>query len=91
MIYKVIFTKRARREIDESRKSGAASFKKLKKMICELQEHPRTGIGHPELLKYELSGIWLREIDKKNRLTYTIDDNKVIVYVLTAIGHYNDK
>ena len=33
--------------------------------------------------------VWSREIDKKNRITYSIDDEKVIVEVLTALGHYD--
>ncbi|MBR3442404.1 MAG: type II toxin-antitoxin system YoeB family toxin [Bacteroidaceae bacterium] len=34
---------------------------------------------------------WSRRITDKHRLVYTIDDDKVIVLVLTAYGHDDDK
>jgi toxin YoeB len=47
-------------------KSGdLAAIKRLEKIIKELTEHPTTGIGNPELLKYNLSGFWSRRINKK--------------------------
>lgn len=38
------------------------------KILEELAESPFEGIGKPEALKYELSGLWSREINKKDRL-----------------------
>jgi len=40
----------------------------------ELREHPFSGTGHPEQMKY-IPGVWSRRIDKKNRLRYTVIDN----------------
>ena len=37
----------------------------LEDILC----HPYTGIGNPEQLKYELSGLWSRRINKEHRLT----------------------
>lgn len=54
-------------------------------------DHPKTGTGHPEQLKGNRSGLWSRRITKKHRLVYEIHDNKIIVLVLTAYGHYDDK
>jgi len=33
-----------------------------------LKEHPRTGTGQPELLKYDLAGYYSRRINRKHRL-----------------------
>ena len=60
-------------------------------MIEELKEHPKTGTGKPEQLKGDRAGQWSRRITKKHRLIYTIQDTEVIVLVLNAYGHYDDK
>lgn len=52
---------------------------------------PFKGIGSPEALKHELSGYWSRQINKKDRLIYRVDDNIVTVYIVSALGHYDDK
>ncbi len=73
-------------------KSGnQASIKKIAKIIKELTETPFEGIGKPEALKYELSGFWSREINKKDRLVYKVNQEELIVFVISAIGHYSDK
>ena len=40
----------------------------------DLSIHPTMGEGKPEELKYELSGFWSRQINKKDRLIYQIND-----------------
>ncbi|MBR4648624.1 MAG: type II toxin-antitoxin system YoeB family toxin, partial [Bacteroidaceae bacterium] len=47
--------------------------------------------GHPEPLKGQPEGRWSRHISKKHRLVYRIFDDAVLVLVLRAYGHYNDK
>ena len=36
-------------------------------------------------------GYWSREISKGDRIIYTIEDDRVIVYVVSIKGHYGDK
>jgi toxin YoeB len=73
-------------------KSGdKASIKKLEKILIQLTETPFIGIGQPEVLKHELSGYWSRQINKKDRLLYKVDEDIVIVFVISAMGHYLDK
>ncbi|MCR4994157.1 MAG: Txe/YoeB family addiction module toxin, partial [Bacteroidales bacterium] len=57
----------------------------------ELKVHPKTGTGKPEALKGDRNGQWSREITKKHRLIYEIHETEVVVIVLTAYGHYNNK
>lgn len=90
-MFDVRYTAIALKHIAKLQKSGSPSFKKLVEIIEELKTHPKTGIGRPEQLKHMGLEVWSREIDKKNRITYSIDECKVIVEVLTAIGHYDDK
>ena len=52
-------------------KSGdKASIKKIEKILIQLTETPYSGIGQPELLKYELAGFWSRKINQKDRMIY---------------------
>jgi toxin YoeB len=72
--------------------SGAKSvLKKINNLLSELEDHPHTGTGKPEQKKYDFKGFWARNITDKHRLIYVIDDEKMIVIVVSAWGHYNDK
>jgi toxin YoeB len=57
-------------------------------ILLELENHPTTGTGKPELLKHELSGYWSRRLNKKDRIIYQILEDEVIVVVVSALGHY---
>ena len=71
-------------------KSGdQATIKRLEKIIVEISLHPKSGIGNPELLKYNLSRFWSGRINKKDRLIYEIiEEPKQMVVVISALGHY---
>jgi toxin YoeB len=71
-------------------KSGdQATIKKLEKIMLELSQHPSTGIGNPELLKYNLSGLWSRRINSQDRIIYEIiEEPDKMVVVISALGHY---
>lgn len=72
------------------RKSVPQTFRKLEKLLGELREHPYSGTGHPEQLKY-LQGVWSRQLDKKNRIRYTVNEDTIVVFVVSVWGHYSDK
>ena len=91
MTYNVLVTKEAQNDLKKLLQSEQQAYKKALKLIAELYEHPRTGTGKPEPLSNNRSGQWSRRISKKHRLVYEIRDTEVIVLVLTAYGHYNDK
>ena len=44
------------------------------------------GIGKPEPLKDNLSGLWSRRIDDVNRLVYKVTDNSI--EIIQCKGHY---
>lgn len=74
------------------KKSGKkADISKIEKIFLELEIHPTTGIGNPEKLKYKTENVWSREINKKDRLVYEIIDHEVVVIIISAFGHFNDK
>ena len=81
------FTDKAKEDIANHRKAGnKAVLKKLFTLLEELEKHPFFGSAKPEPLKYELSGMWSRRINKELRLVYEVEGN--IVFILSAKGHY---
>lgn len=90
-MYTLTFSKAALKSIAAYKKSNPKAFKKVTSLLAELQEHPRTGTGHPEPLTGGNDITWSREITKKDRLVYDIYDAEVNIDVLSAEGHYKDK
>lgn len=91
MAYKIKYQKQAILDAAKLQKTEPNAFKKLLKLESELREHPRTGTGHPEQLRGDRTNQWSRRITQKHRLVYEIYDTEVVVLVLTAYGHYEDK
>jgi toxin YoeB len=90
--YIVDIEPKAAKEIQEHYKSGnKASIKRIAQILIELSETLFEGIGNPEALKYQLTGFWSREINKKDRLIYKVEVGIVTVFVIAAMGHYSDK
>lgn len=91
-MYSITFAKIALRHVDQLERSGAPAWKKFKVIYEELKEHPRSGTGRPEKLRHiEETEVWSRRLDKKNRLTYSINDHEVHIEIISALGHYDDK
>lgn len=67
------------------------AIRRIERIFIELSDTPFSGIGSPEPLKYNLAECWSRQIDKKNRIIYQVDDEVVTVFVITVKGHYGDK
>ena len=87
MAYHLYFSKQALKDIDFHKKSGNKTVtKKLFVLLTELTEHPFTGTGKPEQLKYNLTGLWSRRINREDRLVYEVGADSVFVH--SAKGHY---
>lgn len=89
MTYQIEFTDLALNDIERLKKSGnVVLLKKIKKLLNELKEHPKTGTGKPERLKYDFNGYWSRRINREHRLIYAIEEARIVVVVISAFGHY---
>lgn len=89
MSYRLEFTDLAERQMHLWRKSGRKkALQKLAELMQELIEHPATGTGQVEQLRGNLNGLWSRRIDKANRLVYAIEEDRVVVIVISVRGHY---
>ena len=89
MEYALKFEDQAILDIARLKKSGdKAIIKKLEKLLSEMQEHPRTGTGQVEQLKYYGVETWSRRINHEHRIVYRVYDDIVEVLILSAFGHY---
>ncbi len=92
MKYEIILAPKVNDDIKKFQKSGDKKLlKKLYLLLDELEEHPTSGTGKPERLKFHEIPTWSRRIFDKHRLVYQIEEEVVTVLVLSTWGHYSDK
>jgi toxin YoeB len=63
-----------------------AMLRKIAQLVEAIKENPSEGIGKPEQLKHNLTGLWSRRISLEHRIVYEIMDDKILVHSLK--GHY---
>ncbi|MBD0967797.1 Addiction module toxin, Txe/YoeB family [Lactobacillus crispatus] len=59
---------------------------RINDLVKDMKRHTFTGIGKPEPLKRNLSGLWSRRIDSKNRIVY--DCHKSMITIYSCKDHY---
>ena len=90
--YTIEISIKARKELAVLFKSGKkADIRKIEQIFLELSQTPYKGTGNTEPLKYQLVGYWSRRINRKDRIIYRVYEDRIIVLVVSAIGHYGDK
>ena len=52
-------------------------IKRINDLIADVMHNGYRGIGKPEPLRGELTGLWSRRIDQEHRLVYRIKDGDV--------------
>lgn len=62
------------------------NVKKIRKLIKDTKRHPFDGIGKPEPLHDNLSGLWSRRITDEHRFVYYVENNSL--YIVSARFHY---
>lgn len=66
--------------------------KQHEQLCCVLKEmlrhDPSRGLGKPEPLKHQLSGLWSRRLSQKDRLIYRFDDTAIFIFAIG--GHYDE-
>lgn len=62
--------------------------KRINQLIKDIRRNPFDGIGKPEPLKGNLTGLWSRRIDEKHRIVYMIENETVLIF--SCKGHYEN-
>lgn len=85
---KITFTNKAWEEYCYWQKKDKKTLKRINQLLEDIIRNGFIGIGKPEPLKNNLSGLWSRRIDDYNRLVYRIKDNQV--EIIQCKNHYNE-
>lgn len=65
------------------------TLKRINALILDIDRNGLSvGIGKPEPLRGEFSGLWSRRIDRGNRLVYRITDRSI--EIVSCKTHYGD-
>jgi toxin YoeB len=87
--YKIELEKKAQKDLLALKKNKKLLLKALL-IIDELTINPYSETHKFERLKHNYSGFYSKRLDKKNRIIYRVVDDKIIVIVLSVLGHYDD-
>lgn len=91
-MYRIILSDQARKEyLSFSQSGNKAILSKISALLNDIAEHPYTGIGKPEPLKYDLTGKWSRRITSEHRLIYSVHDDRIEVHIFSMKYHYSKK
>lgn len=64
------------------------TVKRINALIKDIQRNAFSGIGKPEALKNNLSGLWSRRINECDRIVYYKQDD--IIHIVSCRSHYDD-
>lgn len=83
------YTKTALDDLSYWKKIGNKQIlSKIERLLTDIAEHPFTGIGKPEPLRFELAGYWSRRINAEHRIVYRVEGDQIIVVVISMRFHY---
>ena len=83
---KIRFTEESWNAYVEWQQQDRATWRRINQLIRDIQRDPNNGIGQPEALRHNLSGMWARRIDREHRLVYCIDDD--VLAIFSCRNHY---
>ncbi|MBF4695196.1 Txe/YoeB family addiction module toxin [Fusibacter ferrireducens] len=85
-MYKVVFTKKAQKDIEKLKSVGLT--KRAKNLIELIKTNPYAVPPSYEKLVGDLNGAYSRRINIQHRLIYSIDEDKKIIKIIRMWTHY---
>ncbi len=83
----IVYQPKALEDLNYWKKSGQKQIqRRILILLQSIVETPFEGIGKPEALKHNWSGMWSRRINNEHRLIYEIKNDEVHIYSLK--DHY---
>ena len=64
------------------------TLRKINTLLKDIERNGNEGIGKPEPLTGDLSGLWSRRINQKDRLIYALEMDQIII--IACQYHYDD-
>lgn len=65
------------------------TLKRINQLLRDILRNGYDGIGKPEPLKGDLSGLWSRRIDESNGIVYRVKED--VIEIVQCGSHYRDK
>ena len=91
-MYRITFSDQARKDYVYFLRSGNKSLQnKIAALLQDIAEHPFTGIGKPDPLRFDLAGKWSRRINAEHRVIYSVHEDEIRVYIFSMRYHYKKK
>lgn len=84
----LVFTERAWEEYLNWQVKDKKTLKRINLLLKDILRNGFQGLGKAEPLRGNLSGMWSRRIDDKNRLVFRIAGEQIEIIQLR--GHYDD-
>lgn len=83
----IIYQPKALDDLKYWKKSGQKQIQvRILALLQSIQLTPFEGIGKPEPLKHNFTGMWSRRINNVHRIIYEVRDNEIYIYSLK--DHY---
>jgi toxin YoeB len=83
----IVYEPKAVDDLKYWKKSGQKQIQiRISSILQSIQQTPFDGIGKPEALKHNWSGMWSRRINNVHRIIYEIKENEIHVYSMR--DHY---
>lgn len=76
---KVAFLTRSFDEFNQWAIEDKKIYSKIVSLIKDIQRNPFSGLGKPEALKHDLSGLWSQRITQEHRLVYSVSDDEIVI------------
>ena len=77
---RITFSKNAWEDYTSWQSEDKKILMKINELINDIQRNPFEKLGKPEPLKFELSGLWSRRIDREHRLVYKVSENEIQIF-----------
>jgi toxin YoeB len=78
-VRRVAFVPKAFEHFTEWSNRDKIIYTRIVELVKDAQRNPFNGIGKPEPLKYELSGLWSRRINDEHRLVYQVTNEEIVI------------
>ncbi|MCL5991906.1 MAG: Txe/YoeB family addiction module toxin [Bacteroidetes bacterium] len=76
---KIKFWQEALEDYKEWANTDIKIYRKIAKLIENIQNQPFEGLGKPEPLKHDYQGCWSRRITQEHRLVYKVTEVEIII------------
>ncbi|MFS2188694.1 Txe/YoeB family addiction module toxin [Mucilaginibacter sp. Mucisp84] len=85
----IIYSEESQKDIQFWKKSGNKIIQnKIQQLLNAISQDPFNGIGKPEMLKHNLTGLWSRRINQEHRIVYEVLEEETRIKIHSMKGHY---